>query len=578
MASIQSKMTNGHKYWYIVESRRVNGKPRPIVLEYLGTAESLLERLSGAQEFSDYKLKSYSHGHVAALLTICDKLGICSAINRQTTSTKRYMAMKPIQNHLTVGGTLLLAAISRACKPKSKRGFYEWAKTTSLEYLTSTSMCKTDSQHFWNMMDCLPITGIAAAEEEIIANVSREFGIDGEKILYDATNYFTYIDTCNERSTLARRGKNKQKRNDLRQVGIALMVTAVDRIPIMHQTYRGNMGDSDSFSNILTAVKARMSALGLSDPKQTIVFDRGNNSKDNLNAVLAAGMHFVGALVPYQNKTLVDEASIKLVSLDDGSGSHFFRKRLVVLGIDMTAVVVISDKLKAGLVRELYAGVVASDSKIAALNTAIAAKRARRRSEAAVIESVNKILSKYKTASHIGFRIVSSDSGNPSINHWINYASLATAEDALGFCIIVTTQHDWESKDIVAAYHGQAYIENAFKQMKDPYHLSVRPQFHWTDQKVHVHNFCIVLAYLMNALLLKHVKDKCEFDGAMGSLLTKLDDVRLGSVIKQTGKKGRPAVEYSIESMDDETTRIVEAFGIEDLHLKRPKLAGFNTY
>jgi len=42
MATIQSKISRGHKYWYIVESRRVNGKPRPIVLEYLGKPDALL--------------------------------------------------------------------------------------------------------------------------------------------------------------------------------------------------------------------------------------------------------------------------------------------------------------------------------------------------------------------------------------------------------------------------------------------------------------------------------------------------------------------------------------------------------
>ena len=44
MATIQSKTTKGYKYWYIVESRRVNGKPRPIVLAYLGKAEDLLKQ------------------------------------------------------------------------------------------------------------------------------------------------------------------------------------------------------------------------------------------------------------------------------------------------------------------------------------------------------------------------------------------------------------------------------------------------------------------------------------------------------------------------------------------------------
>ena len=64
MATIQPKTSRGHKYWYIVESRRVNGKPRPIVLAYLGKAADLLKRLQGMA--GAMKVKSYSHGAVAA--------------------------------------------------------------------------------------------------------------------------------------------------------------------------------------------------------------------------------------------------------------------------------------------------------------------------------------------------------------------------------------------------------------------------------------------------------------------------------------------------------------------------------
>jgi hypothetical protein len=41
MASIQRKIIHGRPYYYLVESRRVNGRPRPIVLEYLGSPDTL---------------------------------------------------------------------------------------------------------------------------------------------------------------------------------------------------------------------------------------------------------------------------------------------------------------------------------------------------------------------------------------------------------------------------------------------------------------------------------------------------------------------------------------------------------
>lgn len=74
MATIQQKNCGGNKYWYIVESRRVNVKPRPVVLAYLGKANDLLKRLHGLT--GGLRLKSYTHGAVAALLNIAHKLNI----------------------------------------------------------------------------------------------------------------------------------------------------------------------------------------------------------------------------------------------------------------------------------------------------------------------------------------------------------------------------------------------------------------------------------------------------------------------------------------------------------------------
>ena len=93
MATIQSKTTKGYKYWYIVESRRVNGKPRPVVLAYLGKADDLLKRLQGLQA---YKLKSYSHGAVSALIDVAAQLGIVGILNKHVKSSRDYMSEKPV--------------------------------------------------------------------------------------------------------------------------------------------------------------------------------------------------------------------------------------------------------------------------------------------------------------------------------------------------------------------------------------------------------------------------------------------------------------------------------------------------
>src|SRR5208283_2994237 len=218
MATLQPKNSRGHKYWYIVESRRVNGKPRPVVLAYLGKPEDLLRRLAGLE--GALRLKSYSHGAVAALLGVAQALDVPALINKHVPSTPG--GDKPLRHDLTVGATLLLGVIGRVCMPTSKRGWWEWAKTTSCEYLLRVALSKVDSQHFWDLMDALPVEAIEKIERELLERVRQRYGLAAaDTLLYDTTNFFTFIATTNARCTIAQRAKNKQKRHDLRQVGLA---------------------------------------------------------------------------------------------------------------------------------------------------------------------------------------------------------------------------------------------------------------------------------------------------------------------------------------------------------------------
>src|SRR4030042_3343781 len=73
MATLQKRKSRGYTYWSIVESRRINGKPRPVILAYLGRAEDLLKRLT---EGIPQKVRSYSHGGVAALLHLAEELQV----------------------------------------------------------------------------------------------------------------------------------------------------------------------------------------------------------------------------------------------------------------------------------------------------------------------------------------------------------------------------------------------------------------------------------------------------------------------------------------------------------------------
>ncbi len=580
MATIQSKKSRGHKYWYIVESRRVNGKPRPIVLEYLGKPDDLLKRLQGLTE--GLRLKSYSHGAIAALLNVAHELDICPLINQYVKSPRPYMAEKPIRNNLTVGITLLLGAIGRVCMPTSKRGWSKWAKRTTLEYLLRCSLSKIDSQHFWDLMDALPIEAIPKIEKELLENLIKAYGLESDSLFFDTTNFFTYIDTTNLRCTIAQRGKNKQKRYDLRQIGLAMVVTREDMIPLFHLAYQGNMSDTKVFGTVVKKIKNRLKELGMDVERHTLIFDRGNNSKKNMAIVKGLQLHYVhyvGALTPYNHKRLIDEAIDNFEELDVGGNTiQVYRDKQEIWQEERTVVVFISEKLKAGQIRGIYQSLEKKQKQLRELQESLSNPRTKKRNKEELEDKITNLVKGQFMNNLIDWSVNEISEGKFQLKFSINREKLNEIEDKLGFRIIMTDRHHWSTVDIIKAYYGQSFIEHTFKNLKNPYHLALKPQFHWTDQKIIVHYFSCVLGYQLSAIVWRQAKLEAQFAGALDTLLDMLNNIRLGTILEESKTRGRVKATYKLEEMSDEEDVIMEALAIKDLHNNRPKFKGVGVY
>ena len=62
-----------------------------------------------------------------------------------------------------------------------------------------------------------------------------------------------------------------------------------------------------------------------------------------------------------------------------------------------------------------------------------------------------------------------------------------------GKTLIFSDNADWSDADLMRGYRAQHHVESAFRQMKDTDCIAIRPQYHWTDQRVRVRLFCCVL-------------------------------------------------------------------------------------
>ena len=142
----------------------------------------------------------------------------------------------------------------------------------------------------------------------------------------------------------------------------------------------------------------------------------------------------------------------------------------------------------------------------------------------------------------------------------------------------MTDRHEWRSEEIVAAFYGQSTVEQAFKNIKNPYHLAVTPEFHWTDQKIKVHYFSCVLGYLLASLIWRDARMNADYTGTLDALLNTLNNVRLSTLLEMSGKRGKPRATRQIEEMTEDQKRLMDSLNLADVHTKPLKIGGVSVY
>jgi transposase len=138
-------------------------------------------------------------------------------------------------------------------------------------------------------------------------------------------------------------------------------------------------------------------------------------------------------------------------------------------------------------------------------------------------------------------------------------AKLHLETEVFGKRILMTNRSAWDTKDVILAYRGQSEVEAVFRQTKDDEHMAVRPQYHWTDHKVHVHTFICLLALLLGRVI-EHEARKLGRSEGLSTLLDELGRVRLAMLLLPSGEKGgRPRAEWQLEEAEGETLELLRA-------------------
>lgn len=190
-------------------------------------------------------------------------------------------------NSAQVATSQLLVA-NRLIEPLSEWALIDWAERTALPELLDVRITKTTKDRLYHTGDAL-FAKHTFIESALRKGQAELFGTRGGIVLYDVTN--THFEGICKRNPKAKHGKNKQKRNDCRQIAIGM---AFDErgLPLAHEVFEGNISDSKTLIHILDRLRlGPVEEGGIEKPM--VILDAGFASKANIALLKERGLCYL---------------------------------------------------------------------------------------------------------------------------------------------------------------------------------------------------------------------------------------------------------------------------------------------
>jgi len=376
--------------------------------------------------------------------------------------------------------TAQLMVSNRLIEPLSEWALIDWSHRTALPELLDIRITKSAKDRLYRTSDDL--MALRKDIESTLRQRERDlFSLSRSVILYDVTNsHFEGLCASNPK---AKHGKNKQHRNDCRQVAVGI---AFDEhgFPLAHETFEGNMGDTKTLPIILDRLARHEQGL-----KPVVILDAGFASRANLALLKERGYSYLVNITRGSRSKYADSFEKETFEALPGRSDD---ERVVVKKItdpeDSTSHLVLCRSAQRRLKEE---AMISSAEKrfltaAAALGKSIE-KGVFKRS--AVIERKIGALQK-RHARTARFYTLKHNAGRLEITRDEDKMKSAIAQ-----CgdYVLKTDKSLEATQLWELYMTLLQAEAGFCQLKGT--LGLRPNFHQLEDRVDGHIFISVLAY-----------------------------------------------------------------------------------
>ncbi len=377
--------------------------------------------------------------------------------------------------------TAQLLVANRLIEPSSEWALVDWAERTALPEMLDLRVTKSGKDRLYRAGDAL-FARHKAIEASLRARESDLFGAHGSIVLYDMTN--THFEGLCKKNPKARHGKNKQKRNDCRQVAIGMAFDSRG-LALAHDVFEGNIAETKTLATMLD----RLAVPGTEATKPVVILDAGFATKKNITLLKERGLGYVINITRSTRVRYAQEfAAGGFETVPGREGSPPVEVKSITDPDDPEGTLVLC---RSALRREKEAAMLSgAETRMlkdaAALRTRI--ETGKLKDPAKIERAIGKLQKKHPRAARLYTLI--HESGTLTILR--DEQRHASATELLGDYVL-KTERALDAAQTWSLYMILLQAEEGFACLKGT--LGLRPNFHQLEHRVEAHIFISVLAY-----------------------------------------------------------------------------------
>jgi transposase len=560
MAHFHIKTKKGRPYLYVREIARVDGKPKVVSQIYIGSPEKVAALTQG-QESEVVSFNVEQFGAIWLACQIDRDVDLCRIVDGIIPPADR-------ETGPSVGEYFLYCILNRMVQAVSKNKLASWYQSTAIQHIRPVDIDELTSKRYWEKWDRVSEKDLQQIAKAFFGRIWQVEPTAADCLLFDTTNYYTYMASHTE-SELAMRGKNKQGKHHLRQVGLGLLVARDSRLPLYYSVYPGNIHDSKHFESIMDEMFGVVCGLNKTKERLTVVIDKGMNAEDNYSWIDEhSRMHFITTYSTYfaqdlaetplklfepvdiaYNRRLIeqDKENDKILAYRT-KGEYWGKERTVIVTYNPASrrkqEYTFNDKLE--VIRQ----------ELLSMRSKVRDNKPHWRSEEALKERYLRLCEQMHMPSELYELKFNRSTSGLSMSFRKNAYLIERRLLMFGKNIIITDNMDWLTADIVQASIDRWQVEDRFRLSKDEDLVGVNPLRHWTDSKIRCHLFTCVAAMTYLRLIELRLK-AAGLKRTASDVMDDMQRLHQGLVLK----KGTRKPERRIETPSKTQAEVLSVFG-----------------